>query len=89
VDTGLVLRLRTILDVVQARLARLVGLFSREAEKHAALPMAGRTRSQISTPTTFGLHIAGWLSPLARCLQRLDELRPGFWSCSLAARPET
>jgi 3-carboxy-cis,cis-muconate cycloisomerase len=38
--------------------------------------MAGRTRSQIATPTSFGLRIAGWLAPLARCRDRLRELRP-------------
>lgn len=76
VDTGFVLRLRPILDLLGGRLRALVARLAELAETYAALPMAGRTRSQIATPTTFGLRIAGWMGPLARCLTRLDELRP-------------
>ncbi|MCL5778248.1 lyase family protein [Limibaculum sp. FT325] len=75
-DTGLVLRLGPILDILEQRLRRLVDLLAGEARRHARLPMAGRTRSQIATPTTLGLRIAAWLAPLARCLDRLAELRP-------------
>ncbi len=75
-DTGLVLRLRSILDLLEARLHGLVARLAELARRYANLPMAGRTRSQIATPTTFGLRIAGWLAPLARCVERLDELRP-------------
>src|SRR5690606_8423987 len=39
-------------------------------------PMAARTWGQVSTPTTFGLRIAGWLAPLIRHRDRLAELRP-------------
>ncbi|MEM0922235.1 MAG: lyase family protein [Pseudomonadota bacterium] len=75
-DTGLVLRLRTILEILEARLRHLVGTLCDQAEAHADLPMAGHTRSQIATPITLGLRIASWLAPLARCLDRLAELRP-------------
>ncbi len=76
IDSGLVLRLRDLLDILQRRLRRLVDLLNGEAARHAATPMAARTRSQIATPTTLGLRIATWAAPLARCLDRLDELRP-------------
>lgn len=76
VDTGLVLRLRSILDLFEERLRRLVLTLADTAEEHADLPMAGRTRSQIATPVTFGLRLANWLAPLVRCLERLDQLRP-------------
>jgi 3-carboxy-cis,cis-muconate cycloisomerase len=75
-DTGLVLRLRCILEVLEARLDELVEHLCELAELYATLPMAGRTRSQIATPTTFGLRIAGWMAPLARCRDRLAELQP-------------
>ncbi|HPG22803.1 MAG TPA: lyase family protein [Amaricoccus sp.] len=75
-DTGLVLRLRPVLEILDARLAALVGALGAAAGRHAGLPMAGRTRSQIATPTSFGLRIAGWMAPLARCRDRLGELRP-------------
>jgi 3-carboxy-cis,cis-muconate cycloisomerase len=38
--------------------------------------MAGRTRTQIAVPPTLGLRIAGWMLPMVRCRDRLDELRP-------------
>jgi 3-carboxy-cis,cis-muconate cycloisomerase len=40
------------------------------------LPMAARTRSQIATPTTFGLRVATWLFPLTRSRVRLTQLLP-------------
>ena len=76
VDTGLVLRLRVILACMKTRLRELVDHLAVLAKDHSDLQMAGRTRSQIATPTTFGLRVAGWLCPLARCLERLDQLSP-------------
>ena len=75
-DTGLVLRLRAVLDLLDARLAGLVATLMEAAETHAGRAMAGRTRTQIATPTTLGLRIAGWAAPLKRCRDRLAELRP-------------
>ena len=75
-DTGLVLRVREILGLFEARLCRIIDQLADRTEAHANLPMAGRTRTQIATPITFGLRIAGWLMPLVRCLDRLAELRP-------------
>lgn len=76
VDTGWTLRLQAIMDIVEERLIDLLGTLGDAAERHADLPMAGRTRSQVATPITLGLRISGWASPLLRCLDRLDELRP-------------
>lgn len=76
VDTGWILRLGEILPVLKERLAQTVVLLAKAAEATAETPMAGRTRSQLATPITLGLRIAGWLTPLARCLDRLAELSP-------------
>jgi len=76
VDTGLVLRLRVALGIIERRLSALIDALADEAERYADLPMAARTRSQVATPTTLGLRIAGWLAPLLRCRDRLAELRP-------------
>lgn len=75
-DTGLVLRLRNVLDILAVRLGALAQTLATQARAHARLPMAGRTRSQIATPITFGLRIAAWYGPLVRCLHRLGDLRP-------------
>ena len=76
IDTGLVLRLRKMLDLFEDRLRQIIAHLADQAEAHAALPMAGRTRTQIATPITFGLRVAGWLMPLVRCLERLEQLHP-------------
>lgn len=76
VDTGWVLRLREMLRLLEARLERAIAVLADQAEAHAGTVMAGRTRSQIATPVTFGLRIAGWLAPLVRCRERLAELKP-------------
>lgn len=74
-DTALVLRLRDVVAILEDRLTRLCDLLADQAQRHARLSMAGRTRSQIATPTTLGLRIAAWRAPLDRCLDRLADLR--------------
>lgn len=76
VDTGLVLRLRTALDLLSVRLQRLVELLAALADRHRDTVMAGRTRSQQALPVTFGLKAAGWLAAVADHRTRLDELKP-------------
>lgn len=75
-DTGLVLRLRAILDILDGRLDRLCGRFAERARAERHTVMAARTRGQQATPTTLGLKMAGWRAPLQRHRQRLKELRP-------------
>ena len=75
VDSGLVLRLRGVLDHLEARLTALIDQLAALAEAHRTSVMAARTRSQQATPTTFGLKAAGWLAPLLRHEERLVELR--------------
>lgn len=76
VDSALVLRLRTLLGLFDARLATLVGLLADLAQAHRRTVLVARTRSQQATPTTFGLKAAGWLAPLARTRERLAEISP-------------
>jgi 3-carboxy-cis,cis-muconate cycloisomerase len=89
VDTGLVLRLGEVCDLLDARLGRLGDALADAAERYAELPMAARTRSQIATPTTFGLRVAGWLAPLTRCRARLKELRPRLLTAQLGGASGT
>ncbi|MEM7745718.1 MAG: adenylosuccinate lyase family protein [Pseudomonadota bacterium] len=76
VDTGWVLRLCEVLAILAGRLDAVIASLADQAEAHAGTVMAGRTRSQIATPVTLGLRIAGWLAPLVRCRDRLAELKP-------------
>ena len=75
-DTGLVLQLRSALDLVDADLSRLSGALVKLARKHKRTPVAGRTWLQQAAPITFGLKVAGWLSAIGRHQQRIAELRP-------------
>ena len=75
-DSGLVLRLRAVLDALDGRLAGTIETLAALAQEHRGTVMAARTRSQQALPTTFGLKAAGWLLPLARHRERLAQLRP-------------
>ena len=74
-DTGLVLQLRGVLDLIDAGLARLSDALGRLAGQHKRTPVAGRTLMQQAVPVTFGLKVAGWLSAIERHRQRVKELR--------------
>ena len=75
-DTALVLQLRSALTLLEHRLNTLIGNLARLADAHRATLMAGRTHGQHALPLTFGLKVAGWLAPLLRHRERLDQLKP-------------
>jgi 3-carboxy-cis,cis-muconate cycloisomerase len=72
-DTGLVLRLEQILDLLETRLDVLGEALAALADAERGTVMLARTRGQQATPTSFGLKVAGWLAPLQRHLDRLEE----------------
>ena len=76
VDTALILQLRAVLRVLEARLARLSDALLRLIGAHRETIVVARTRFQQALPTTFALKAAGWLAPLLRDRQRLHELEP-------------
>ncbi|MEE9210986.1 MAG: 3-carboxy-cis,cis-muconate cycloisomerase, partial [Kiloniellales bacterium] len=88
-DTGLVLRLRDLLDRLDRRLAGLIQSLAALAEAHRGTVMAARTRAQQALPTTFGLKAAGWLAPLARHRERLAQLRPRLLAVQLGGAAGT
>jgi 3-carboxy-cis,cis-muconate cycloisomerase len=83
-DTGLVLRLRGVCDIIDARLRLLLNALADLAERHAELPLAARTRRQPATPTGFGAVIAAWGMPLIGQLETLIQIRPRLQRVSLA-----
>ena len=84
IDTGLVLRLREVCDIVDARARLLLVALADLADLHAELPLAGRTRRRPATPTSFGAVIAAWGAPLLGQLEALTQLRPRLLKVSLA-----
>jgi 3-carboxy-cis,cis-muconate cycloisomerase len=79
-DTGLVLQLRNAVSLLEHDLASLAEALAQQAQRHAGLPMAGRTWLQQATPVTLGAKIAGWLGAITRHRQRLKELKPRLLS---------
>src|SRR5262245_5095356 len=75
-DTSLVLRLKPVLGIFEARLAALDVALSEMARKQGALPLMGRTRMQRALPITWADKISSWRTPLSRHQARLQELRP-------------
>ena len=74
-DTALVLQLRASLGVLEEALSQALRNLAVLVDKHRRTLMAGRTHSQQALPITFGLKVAGWLAPLLRHKERLDELK--------------
>ncbi len=82
-DTGLVLRLRAVSTIVEARLKLVLGTLADLADAQAELPMAARTRRQPATPTSFGAVVAAWGAPLLASIESLEQLRPRLLRVSL------
>ncbi|MEL7462912.1 MAG: lyase family protein [Pseudomonadota bacterium] len=89
IDTGLILRLRRALEIIEGRLTALIDAAEAKAKAEADTVMAARTRSQIATPTTLGAKIAVWRSSLARCRDRLAEANQRAMRISLAGASGT
>lgn len=94
-DSGLVVQLRSAITLLEKDLASLADALAQQAQRHAGVPMPGRTWLQQATPITLGAKIAGWLGAVTRHRQRLKELKPrllclqfGGASGSLAALGE-
>src|SRR3546814_15534234 len=72
-DSGLVLRLKPAITILEDRIGELGDSLAALAEAERGTVMLARTRGQQATPTSFGLKVAGWLAPLQRHLDRLEE----------------
>ena len=89
IDTGLALRLRQTLALVEARGDRLARALARLAEAHADTPMAARTYGQTANPTSFGAVVAGWGWPWLAHKDRLAALRPRLLVVTLSGAAGT
>ncbi|MDX1781182.1 MAG: adenylosuccinate lyase family protein [Thalassovita sp.] len=89
IDTGLTLRLRQYLSLLETGLKQMLGSLGQLAEKHADLPMAGRTWGQHATPITFGSTVARWGAPLLELLNEMPALRDQVLWVSLSGAAGT
>lgn len=88
-DTALMLRLRQALVLSETDLRQITRRLADEAEKHAAVPMPGRTYGQHATPTSWGAVLAGWGMPLLDALDALPDLRRSSLWVSLSGAAGT
>ena len=79
IDTGLMLRLRQAIALIETDLKKVLTALSHLAEQHADLPMAARTYGQHATATSFGAQVAEWGVPLLEAVQDLDGVKARFW----------
>ncbi|MEQ6248750.1 lyase family protein [Sulfitobacter sp. HNIBRBA3233] len=89
IDTGLMLRLRQLLSLLESDLRTVVQHLARQAEDHATTLMAARTYGQHATPTSWGAVVASWGQPLVDLLEALPQLRSGALLVSLSGAAGT
>ncbi len=78
IDTGFVLQVRAVLDIVDREVDQLSLTLAELADTHRGTVMVGRSWMQHAAPITFGLKVTGWLDALLRHRERLSELRQRF-----------
>ncbi|MFC5848812.1 3-carboxy-cis,cis-muconate cycloisomerase [Deinococcus petrolearius] len=89
VDTAFVLGARDALAALRRLLGDVGDQLAALARAHAHTLMPGRTHSQQALPVTFGLKAAGWLAPLTRHLERLNELETRLYVVSFGGAAGT
>jgi adenylosuccinate lyase len=75
IDTALGMMLRDSCDVLLASLDGLAATVKGLADKHASIPMIGRTHAIHAEPITFGFKLSSWKAELDRSRARLEEAK--------------
>jgi 3-carboxy-cis,cis-muconate cycloisomerase len=75
-DTAGCLQLRAAAGFMKTRLAEIARYLSELSTRHRSTVLAARTHGQQALPLSFGMKVAGWLAPLLRHAERLDEISP-------------
>ncbi len=88
-DTALMLRMRQVLTILEARLDAILAALATLADTHAETPMAGRTYGQTATFTSFGAVVAAWGWPLIKLKAKLAPLREEVLCVSLSGAAGT
>jgi 3-carboxy-cis,cis-muconate cycloisomerase len=89
IDTGLMLRLRQALVLIEGDLLAALESLADLAKTHAEMSVAARTYGQHATPTSFGAIVASWGAPLLSLLGELAVLRHNCLIVSLSGAAGT
>ena len=76
IDTGLVLRLAPVLDLLDGRLDALDAALAALSARDGAAPLMAQTRMQRALPFTATDKVETWRGPIPRHRARLSDLRP-------------
>lgn len=76
IDTSLILRLKPVLGLFEARLRALIASLRALEAAQGTVGLMGRTRMQRALPIHAADKLRGWREPLERHIARLGELRP-------------
>lgn len=88
-DTALVLQLRPAVARIEQTLLQVVQQLAQLAREHRSTVMVARTHGQQAVPTSFGLKVAGWLSPLLKHQERLSQMSERLWQLQLGGAAGT
>ncbi|MDK2974866.1 MAG: adenylosuccinate lyase [Methanofollis sp.] len=75
-DTATGLQMKAAMDLIEAKLQRLLAVLLRRSEETKHLVCVARTHGQHGVPTTYGLRFAIWASEVGRHIERLRQMRP-------------
>ncbi|MGL5217967.1 MAG: class-II fumarase/aspartase family protein [Plesiomonas shigelloides] len=75
-DTSLAMRLKQTLIIVRTQLVALGEQLRDMALVHKRTVMVARTNAMDALPTTWGLHVSGYLQEINRHIIRLDDMYP-------------
>lgn len=75
-DTSLAMRLKQTLIIVRTQLVALGEQLRDMALVHKCTVMVARTNAMDALPTTWGLHVTGYLQEISRHIIRLDDMYP-------------
>lgn len=82
-DTALVLALKDILELFEARLGRVEAALDGLNDRFGKAPLMARTRMQAALPVTVGDRVALWRRPHSAHRERLAGLRPRLLALQL------
>ncbi|MGR3615059.1 MAG: class-II fumarase/aspartase family protein [Paracoccaceae bacterium] len=88
-DTGLMLRLRQAVTLINADLHTILQALATLADHHKDTPMPARTFGQIATPTSFGTVVASWGHPLLGLIEEVPALKKTCLLVSLSGAAGT
>ncbi|CAM3136464.1 adenylosuccinate lyase family protein [Leuconostoc rapi] len=75
VDTGLVLQIRSSIELIELRLEKIIATLTQLTKKYAQTPYMAHTHGVQAVPITLGFKFARYVDEFKRHLQRLEQTK--------------